>query len=109
MIEATTAALSYDSRNFRALFHTAVPHHRVHGLTGVRAVRPEPDPDSEGIGFIARVRPDDRKGIELSVYVTAHDVANQCGGTRLIDGRSSGRRMWSKASRSTALLVMTNS
>jgi len=34
-------------------------------------------PYSEGIGFIARVRPDDDKDVDYPFYVTAHEIAHQ--------------------------------
>lgn len=34
-------------------------------------------PYSEGVGFIARVRPDDEKDVDYPFYVTAHEMAHQ--------------------------------
>ena len=68
---------------------------------------PNTIPYSEGIGFIARVRPDDPRDIDYSYYVTAHEAAHQWWGHQVIAGNVQGGTMLVESlAQYSALMVM---
>jgi ABC-2 type transport system permease protein len=68
---------------------------------------PNTIPYSEGIGFIARVDPDDPKDVDYPYYVTAHEVAHQWWAHQAIGGRVKGATFLSESmAQYTALMVM---
>ncbi|CAN5199290.1 M1 family aminopeptidase [soil metagenome] len=54
---------------------------------------PNTVPFSEGIGFIARVKPDDPHDIDYPFYVTAHEVAHQWWGHQVVAADVQGSTM----------------
>lgn len=54
-------------------------------------------PYSEGIGFIARVRPDNDEDIDYPFYVTAHETAHQWWGHQIVGARVEGSNMLSES------------
>jgi len=68
---------------------------------------PNTIPFSEGIGFIARVRPDDPKDIDYPYYVTAHEAAHQWWGHQVVSGNAQGGTMLIESmAQYSALMVM---
>jgi len=68
---------------------------------------PNTVPFSEGIGFIARVRPDDPKDVDYPYYVTAHEAAHQWWGHQVVSGDVQGGAMLVESlSQYSALMVM---
>ncbi|CAN5317888.1 hypothetical protein BH09PSE6_BH09PSE6_19900 [soil metagenome] len=54
---------------------------------------PNTVPFSEGIGFIARVKPDDPHDIDYPFYITAHEVAHQWWGHQVVAADVQGSTM----------------
>jgi hypothetical protein len=68
---------------------------------------PNTIPYSEGIGFIARVRPGDPKDIDYPYYVTAHEAAHQWWGHQVVAGNVQGSTMLIESlAQYSALMVM---
>src|SRR5262249_15424821 len=68
---------------------------------------PNTIPYSEGIGFIARVNPQDEKDIDYPYYVTAHEVAHQWWGHQVVGARVQGATFLSETlAQYSALMVM---
>ena len=68
---------------------------------------PNTVPFSEGIGFIARVRPDDPKDIDYPYYITAHEAAHQWWGHQVVSGNAQGGSMLIESmAQYSALMVM---
>ncbi|HEY9065719.1 MAG TPA: M1 family aminopeptidase, partial [Burkholderiaceae bacterium] len=107
MLAATKAALSYDSRNFgpyqyRQFRIIEFPRYETFAQSFPNTI-----PYSEGIGFIARVRPDDLKDIDYPYYVTAHEVAHQWWGHQVMSGDVQGGSMLVESlAQYSALMVM---
>ncbi|HKX40807.1 MAG TPA: M1 family aminopeptidase, partial [Burkholderiaceae bacterium] len=101
------AALSYDSRNFgpyqyRQFRIVEFPRYETFAQSFPNTI-----PYSEGIGFIARVRPDDPKDIDYPYYVTAHEVAHQWWGHQVMSGDVQGGSMLIESlAQYSALMVM---
>src|SRR6202041_1670351 len=85
MVASTKAGLAYYEKNFspyqfRQFRILEFPRYRTFAQSFPNTV-----PFSEAIGFISRVRkPTD---VDLTLFVTAHDLGHQCGGHQLIGGR----------------------
>jgi ABC-2 type transport system permease protein len=93
MIDATKASLTYFSEKFgpyqyRQFRIIEFPRYETFAQSFPNTI-----PYSEGIGFIARVRPDDEKDIDYPYYVTAHEVAHQWWGHQVISGNTQGGTM----------------
>ena len=68
---------------------------------------PNTVPFSEGIGFIARVRPEDPKDIDYPYYITAHEAAHQWWGHQVVSGDAQGGSMLIESlAQYSALMVM---
>ena len=68
---------------------------------------PNTIPYSEGIGFIARVRPNDPKDIDYPYYVTAHEAAHQWWGHQVVAANVQGGTMLIESmAQYSALMVM---
>ncbi len=68
---------------------------------------PNTIPYSEGMGFIARVRPDDPTDLDYPFYVTAHEMAHQWWGHQVIGGRVQGATLLSESlAQYSALMVL---
>jgi hypothetical protein len=107
MMAATQAALSYDSKHFgpyqyRQFRIVEFPRYETFAQSFPNTI-----PYSEGIGFIARVRPDDPKDIDYPYYVTAHEVAHQWWGHQVMSGDVQGGSMLIESlAQYSALMVM---
>jgi aminopeptidase N len=109
MIDATKAALSYDSRNFGPYQYRQFRIIEFPRYASFAQSFPNTIPYSEGIGFIARVRPDDPKDIDYPYYVTAHEVAHQWWGHQVMSGDVQGGSMLVESlAQYSALMVMKN-
>jgi len=107
MIDATKAALSYDSRNFGPYQYRQFRIIEFPRYASFAQSFPNTIPYSEGIGFIARVRPDDPKDIDYPYYVTAHEVAHQWWGHQVMSGDVQGGSMLIESlAQYSALMVM---
>ena len=107
MIDATKAALSYDSRNFGPYQYRQFRIIEFPRYASFAQSFPNTIPYSEGIGFIARVRPDDPKDIDYPYYVTAHEVAHQWWGHQVMSGDVQGGSMLVESlAQYSALMVM---
>jgi aminopeptidase N len=68
---------------------------------------PNTIPYSEGIGFIAKVDPENPKDVDYPYYVTAHEVAHQWWAHQVIGGNVQGSTLMSETlSQYSALMVM---
>jgi ABC-type transport system involved in multi-copper enzyme maturation permease subunit len=107
MIAATKASLDYYSRNFGPY-----QHHQFRILEFPRYATfaqafPNTIPYSEGIGFIARVREDDKDDIDYPYYVTAHEAAHQWWAHQVIGADVQGSTALSETlAQYSALMVM---
>jgi len=64
-------------------------------------------PFSEGIGFIAKVDPDDPEDVDYPFYVTAHEVAHQWWGHQVVGANVQGNTMLVETmAQYSALMVM---
>ena len=77
MVDATKVALSYNSKHFGAYQYRQFRIIEFPRYEAFAQAFPNTVPYSEGIGFIARVRPGDPKDIDYPYYVTAHEAAHQ--------------------------------
>ena len=107
MIQAMKDALDYNTRHFGPY-----PHQQLRILEFPRYQRfaqslPTLLPYSESIGFIAQVDPEDPKDLDYPYYVTAHEVAHQWWGHRVVGGNVQGATLLSETlSQYSALMVM---
>ncbi|MEO8849811.1 MAG: M1 family aminopeptidase, partial [Casimicrobiaceae bacterium] len=107
MIAATKASLDYYTTNFgpyqyRQLRIVEFPRYATFAQSFPNTV-----PFSEGIGFIARVREDDKDDIDYPYYVTAHEVAHQWWAHQVIGADVQGATMLSETlAQYSALMVM---
>jgi ABC-type transport system involved in multi-copper enzyme maturation permease subunit len=107
MIAATKASLDYYTRNF-----APYQHHQFRILEFPRYATfaqafPNTIPYSEGIGFIARVRENDKDDIDYPYYVTAHEAAHQWWAHQVIGGDVQGSTLLSESlAQYSALMVM---
>jgi len=107
MIEATKAALSYDSLHFGPYQYRQFRIIEFPRYASFAQSFPNTIPYSEGIGFIARVRPGDPKDIDYPYYVTAHEVAHQWWGHQVMSGDVQGSSMLVESlAQYSALMVM---
>lgn len=87
-------------------------HHQVRIVELPRYARfarsfPNPIPFSESIGFIARLKEDDKNAIDYPFHVTAHEVAPQWWAHQTSGGKVQGCTMLSESfSQYSALMVM---
>ena len=77
MVDATKAALGYNSKHFGAYQYRQFRIIEFPRYESFAQAFPNTIPYSEGIGFTARVRPNDPKDIDYPYYVTAHEAAHQ--------------------------------
>jgi ABC-2 type transport system permease protein len=107
MIAATQAGLDYFTAAFGPYQHkqfriTEFPRYAVFAQSFPNTI-----PYSEGIGFIARVRPDDPEDIDYPYYVTAHELAHQWWGHQVPGGNVQGETFLVETlAQYSALMVM---
>ncbi len=104
MMEAMKSSLSYYSAQFapyqfRQMRILEFPRYATFAQSFANTV-----PFSEGIGFILNVKPDD---VDMSYYVTAHEMAHQWWGHQVAEANVQGSAMISETmSQYSALMVM---
>jgi ABC-2 type transport system permease protein len=107
MIEATKAALAYCSEHYGPYGHSVIriaefPRYQQFAQSFIDTI-----PFSEGIGFIAKVRPNDDKDIDYPYFVTAHEVAHQWWAHQVIGANAKGATLMSESlAEYTALMVL---
>jgi ABC-2 type transport system permease protein len=107
MIDATKASLSYFSDKFGPYQYRQFRIIEFPRYAAFAQSFPNTIPYSEGIGFIARVRPNDEKDIDYPYYVTAHEAAHQWWGHQVISGNTQGGTMLIESfAQYSALMVM---
>ena len=77
MIASVKASLDYFTKHFSPYQHRQVRIVEFPRYAAFAQSFPNTIPYSEGIGFIAKVDPDDPDDIDYPYYVTAHEVAHQ--------------------------------
>jgi hypothetical protein len=94
MVAASKAGLDYDRKNFSPFQFTQFRIMEFPRYRGFAQSFPNTVPFSESIGFISRVeKPTD---VDLTYFVTAHELGHQWWGHQLIGGRVQGSNMMSE-------------
>ncbi|HSV17293.1 MAG TPA: M1 family aminopeptidase [Casimicrobiaceae bacterium] len=107
MIAATKASLDYYSRNFGPYQHHQFRILEFPRYASFAQAFPNTIPYSESIGFIARVRENDKDDIDYPYYVTAHEAAHQWWAHQVIGGDVQGATALSETlAQYSALMVM---
>jgi len=107
MIGATKAGLDYFTQNFGPYQHKQFRIIEFPRYQSFAQSFPNTIPYSEGIGFIARVREDDKDDIDYPYYVTAHELAHQWWGHQIAPGNVQGGSMLVETmAQYSALMVM---
>jgi aminopeptidase N len=107
MIAATKAGLDYFTAAFGPYQHKQFRIIEFPRYDTFAQSFPNTIPYSEGIGFIARVRPDDPEDIDYPYYVTAHELAHQWWGHQVPGGNVQGETFLVETlAQYSALMVM---
>jgi ABC-2 type transport system permease protein len=107
MIAATKAGLDYFTANFGPYQHKQFRIIEFPRYQAFAQSFPNTVPFSEGIGFIARVREDDKDDIDYPYYVTAHELAHQWWGHQVAAADVQGGTMLVETlAQYSALMVM---
>jgi ABC-2 type transport system permease protein len=107
MITATKAGLDYFTANFGPYQHKQFRIIEFPRYQSFAQSFPNTIPFSEGIGFIARVREDDKDDIDYPYYVTAHELAHQWWGHQVAAADVQGGTMLVETlAQYSALMVM---
>jgi len=107
MIAATKAGLDYFTAAFGPYQHKQFRIIEFPRYETFAQSFPNTIPYSEGIGFIARVRPDDPEDIDYPYYVTAHELAHQWWGHQVPGGDVQGETFLVETlAQYSALMVM---
>lgn len=107
MINAVKKSLDYYTQNFspyqfKQFRIIEFPRYRVFAQAFPNTI-----PYSEGIGFIAKVKPNDPESIDYPFYCTAHEMAHQWWAHQVIGGNVQGAEMLSESlAQYSALMVM---
>ena len=101
------ASLDYFTRSFSPYQHRQVRIIEFPRYQAFAQAFPNTIPYSEGIGFIAKVDPDDEDDIDYPYYVTAHEVAHQWWAHQIIGANVQGSTLLSESlAQYSALMVM---
>ncbi|HJV60539.1 MAG TPA: M1 family aminopeptidase, partial [Albitalea sp.] len=107
MIEAAKASLDYCSTHFGPYQYRQFRIVEFPRYEAFAQSFPNTIPYSEGIGFIARVRPNDEQDIDYPYYVTAHEAAHQWWGHQVMGADVQGGTMLIETmAQYSALMVM---
>lgn len=107
IMEAAKHSLDYCSKNFAPYPHKVLRIIEIPRYSSYAQSIPTMIPFSEGLGYIAKVRPDDPKDIDYPYYITAHEVSHQWWAHQLIGADVQGSTMLSEAfAQYTALMCM---
>ncbi len=107
MIAATKAGLDYFTTNFGPYQHKQFRIVEFPRYQAFAQSFPNTIPFSEGIGFIAHVRENEKDDIDYPYYVTAHELAHQWWGHQVAGGNVQGDTMLVETlAQYSALMVM---
>ena len=107
MAAAVKESLGYFTANFSPYQHTQVriiefPKYQSFAQSFAGTI-----PFSEGIGFIAKVNPDDPEDVDYPFYITAHEMAHQWWGHQVVGADVQGNTMLVETmAQYSALMVM---
>ncbi|MCU0684292.1 MAG: hypothetical protein MUF34_18970 [Polyangiaceae bacterium] len=107
MLAAMRAALAYNSAAFGPYPHPVLRVVEFPRYASFAQSFPTMIPFSEAMGFVSRVNPGDPADVDFPYYVTAHEVAHQWWGVRLVPAFAQGAQFLSESlSQYSALMVM---
>jgi ABC-2 type transport system permease protein len=107
MMASSKASLDYFTKAFGPYQHRQFRIVEFPRYQEFAQAFPNTIPYSEGIGFIARVDPNDEKDIDYPYYITAHEAAHQWWAHQVIGGDVQGATMLSETlAQYSALMVM---
>jgi ABC-2 type transport system permease protein len=107
MIAATKSGLDYFTANFGPYQHKQFRIIEFPRYDRFAQSFPNTIPYSESIGFIARVREDNKDDIDYPYYVTAHELAHQWWAYQVVPGNVQGATMLTETlAQYSALMVM---
>jgi ABC-2 type transport system permease protein len=107
MMASSKASLDYFTKAFGPYQHRQFRIVEFPRYQEFAQAFPNTIPYSEGIGFIARVDPNDEKDIDYPYYITAHEAAHQWWAHQVIGGNVQGATMLSETlAQYSALMVM---
>jgi hypothetical protein len=107
MMNAAKNTLAYGSDHFAPYPHNVLRIIEVPRYVSYAQSIPTMIPFSEGLGFIAKVNPDDPKDVDYPYYITSHEVAHQWWAHQLIGANVQGSTMLSEAfAQYTSLMLM---
>jgi ABC-2 type transport system permease protein len=107
MAAAVKESFAYYTANFSPYQHTQVriiefPKYQQFAQSFAGTI-----PFSEGIGFIAKVNPDDPEDVDYPFYITAHEIAHQWWGHQVVGADVQGGTMLIETmAQYSALMVM---
>ncbi|HZH78282.1 MAG TPA: M1 family aminopeptidase [Archangium sp.] len=107
MIQGVKDSLDYFTKNFGPYQHRQVRILEFPRYQRFAQSFPNTIPYSEGLGFIAKVDPEDPEDVDYPYYVTAHEVAHQWWGHQVVGGNVQGSALLSETlSQYAALMVL---
>lgn len=107
MLEGMRHALEYSSAAFGPYQHRQARIFEFPRYSSFAQAFPNTIPYSEGIGFIARVRPDSDKDVDYPYWVTAHEIAHQWWAHQVTGAYAKGATVMSESlAQYTAMMVM---
>lgn len=107
MISSVKKSLDYYSKNFSPYQFKQFRIIEFPRYSLFAQAFPNTIPYSEGIGFIAKVDPNNPEDVDYPFYVTAHEVAHQWWAHQVIGGNVQGATMLSESlAQYSALMVM---
>lgn len=107
MVEGIKASLDYYTKNFGPYQHRQARILEFPRYASFAQSFPNTIPYSEGVGFVARVNPNDPDDIDYPYYITAHEIAHQWWAHQVIGGNVRGATLMSETlSQYSALMVM---
>ena len=107
MVAGIKSSLDYFTSNFSPYQHKQIRILEFPRYQRFAQSFPNTVPYSEGVGFIARIDPNDETDINYPIYVTAHEVAHQWWAHQVIGGNVQGATMLSETlAQYSALMVM---
>ncbi len=107
MLTAAEKSLTYCIENFNSYPHKVLRIVEVPRYISYAQSIPTMIPFSEGLGFIAKVNPDNPKDVDYPYYVTAHEVSHQWWAHQVIGADVQGSTIMSEAlAQYTSLMCM---
>lgn len=107
IVDSVKKSLAYYTENFSPYQFKELRIVEFPRYTTMAQSFPSTIPYSEGLGFIAKVDPNNPEDIDYPFYITAHEVAHQWWGHQVIGGKVQGATMLSESlAQYSALMVM---